>query len=161
MITKHIKDYCCEDISHIENYAQAVADQEQVWDCHHRRETIYTREGLKEIGEYYHRPAAELIFLPHEKHISLHKAGARNHMYGKHHSKAAKEKISTSSKKIFAVKNNNSKQNKKNKLKIEISSSNKTSIFYRKHLSNKNIINNNNKYLISVHHLNHKNDKNY
>ena len=80
-----------------------------------------------------------------------------------------KEKISTSSKKIFAVKNNNSKQNKKNKLKIEISSSNKTSIFYRKHLSNKNnalkdisntntntnnnntenknIINNNNKYL--------------
>ena len=79
-----------------------------------------------------------------------------------------KEKISSSSKKVFNTKNNNLKQNKKNKLKIEISSSNKTSIFYRKHLSNKNnaikdinntninshnytenkrIINNNNKYL--------------
>ena len=45
-----------------------------------------------------------------------------------------KEKMSTSSKKLF----NANKQNKQNKLKIEISSSNKTSVISRKHLSLKN-----------------------
>lgn len=93
MIAKHIQEYCCEDISKIENYDKAMADDEQ-WDCHHRRETIYSRDGLIEIGEYWNRPAAELIFLTHEQHISLHKAGSRNHMYGKHHSQATKDKMS-------------------------------------------------------------------
>ena len=80
----------------------------------------------------------------------------------------SKEKISTSSKKIFNAKNNY--ETKQNKLKIEISTSNKTSVIGRKNLSKKNntlnntnntnstkannynveyknIINNNNKYL--------------
>ena len=30
------KSYCCEDLSLIENYALAVADTTQAWDCHHR-----------------------------------------------------------------------------------------------------------------------------
>ena len=50
-----------------------------------------------------------------------------------------KETISTSSKKIFNV----NRQNKPSKLKIEISSSNKTSIITRKNLSNKNYTINN------------------
>ena len=30
------KKFCCEDPSLIENYALAVADTTQTWDCHHR-----------------------------------------------------------------------------------------------------------------------------
>lgn len=69
MISKrHAKEYCKEDIANIENYDAAVMDKDTFWECHHRRESIYTQKGLKEIGEYYSRPAAELIFLPTTTH---------------------------------------------------------------------------------------------
>ena len=69
----NVKKYCCEDPSLIENYAEAVADTTQMWDCHHRRGTIYSKCGLIEIGEYYDRPAIELIFMQSKEHIALHK----------------------------------------------------------------------------------------
>ena len=31
MISKVVKRYCCEDISLIENYDKAVADNTQIW----------------------------------------------------------------------------------------------------------------------------------
>ena len=49
-----------------------------------------------------------------------------------------KKKENTSSKKIFTIINKDTKQNKPNKLKIEISSSNKTSHINRKNILNKN-----------------------
>ena len=67
--------YCKNDISLIENYDKAIADTTQVWHCHHRRETIYSRSGLIEIGEYYNRPACELIFLTKSEHMRLHNLG--------------------------------------------------------------------------------------
>lgn len=70
-----VKSYCCEDIKAIENYDKAVADDTQTWHCHHRRETIYTQDELKEIGEYYNRPAMELIFLTPTQHVQLHRIG--------------------------------------------------------------------------------------
>ena len=70
-----IKKFCKDDISLIENYDKAIADTTQVWHCHHRRETIYSRSGLKEIGEYYNRPACELIFLTPNEHMKLHNLG--------------------------------------------------------------------------------------
>ena len=70
-----VKAYCSEDISLIENYALAVADTTQIWDCHHRRESIYSAKDLIEIGEYWKRPAAELIFLTKAEHTRLHKKG--------------------------------------------------------------------------------------
>ena len=79
--------YCKDDISLIENYDKAVADMTQTWDCHHRRETIYSRSRLIEIGEYYNRPACELIFLTHSEHLRLH------HL-GKHHSEESRKKMS-------------------------------------------------------------------
>lgn len=98
-----VKRYCSEDISKIENYEAAIADQTQTWDCHHRRETIYTREGLIEIGEYYKRPAMELILLTKAQHRHIH---FKNRQYskesiekmrkaklGKHHSKGSIEKM--------------------------------------------------------------------
>ena len=72
---KNVKSYCKEDISLIENYDKAVSDTTQLWHCHHRRETIFSRKDLIEIGEYYNRPACELIFLTPFEHIRLHQLG--------------------------------------------------------------------------------------
>ena len=72
---KSAKSYCKDDISLIENYDKAVADKSRVWHCHHRRETIFSRKDLIEIGEYYNRPACELIFLTLFEHIQLHQLG--------------------------------------------------------------------------------------
>ena len=79
--------YCCEDLSLIENYELAVNDHTQMWEIHHRRETIYSRKDLKEIDEYYNRPSTELIFLTKYEHLRLHRIG-------KHHSKETKNKLS-------------------------------------------------------------------
>ena len=88
------KKFCKDDISLIENYDQAIADDTQTWDCHHRRETIYSRSGLKEIGEYYNRPACELIFLTPANHRRLHHLGKQSGMKGKHLSAEARKKRS-------------------------------------------------------------------
>ena len=71
------KKYCCDDFSLIQNYELAVNDTTQTWDCHHRRESIYSAKDLIEIGEYWKRPAAELIFLTKAEHNSLHKRGVQ------------------------------------------------------------------------------------
>ena len=72
---KSAKKYCCEDLRLIENYELAINDTTQTWDCHHRRESIYSAKDLIEIGEYWKRPAAELIFLTHSEHRRLHAKG--------------------------------------------------------------------------------------
>ena len=97
--------YCKNDISLIENYDKAVADKTQIWHCHHRRETIFSRKDLIEIGEYYNRPACELIFLTSLDHNRLHKSGENNPMFGKpsvlkgkHHSAETRKKMSESKK---------------------------------------------------------------
>ena len=106
--TRTAKAYCRDDISLIENYDKAVSDTTQMWHCHHRRETIYSRSGLIEIGEYYNRPAEELIFLTPNEHHRLHNLG-KHHLAearkkisesknGKHHSEETRKKISESKK---------------------------------------------------------------
>ena len=81
------KTYCCEDVSHIENYFLAVNDLTNSWHCHHRLEThVYvkgfgyrrrrfkylTSLNLKTGGLYYQRPASELIFIEEHEHHKLH-----------------------------------------------------------------------------------------
>lgn len=70
---KYAKQYCCEDISLIEGYAEAIADS-KLWDCHHRAETDekLTHKELKAQGRYWNRPASELIFLTRAFHTKLH-----------------------------------------------------------------------------------------
>lgn len=107
------RDCCSEDPVLIENYQEAVADSSQTWDIHHRRETdegLSARE-LKKRGEYWHRPACELIFLTPGAHTILHHLGAKhskatrkkmsqaqsgekNPMFGRHHSETTKQKMS-------------------------------------------------------------------
>lgn len=85
------KEFCCEDFSLIENYDKAVADQTQTWHIHHRRESIYSRNDLIAIDEYYNRPAIELIFLTQSAHNKVHKTGV-------HHSEETRKKISEAEK---------------------------------------------------------------
>ena len=97
MINKGIKYFCNEDISLIENYEKAIADQNQTWHCHHRKEITTSRKELIKIGEYYNRPACELIFLTRSEHMALHntlKFKGNKYMLGKHHSQEAKLKMS-------------------------------------------------------------------
>ena len=109
MISKRsAKAFCKDDISLIENYDKAIADKSQVWHCHHRRETIFSRKDLIEIGEYYNRPACELIFLTSLEHYRLHNIGkslsaeTRKKMSeankGKHHSAETRKKLSEANK---------------------------------------------------------------
>ena len=112
MISKlSAKAYCRDDISLIENYDKAVSDTTQLWHCHHRRETIFSRKDLIEIGEYCNRPACELIFLTPTAHNKLHNlgkhlsaetrkkmseshSGEKNQFFGKHFSAEHRHKLS-------------------------------------------------------------------
>ena len=76
---KRAKWYCSEDISLIENYHQAIADQTKKWEIHHRREcdengrTLFTKKQLIEMGLYFNRLASELIFVTRSMHWKLHR----------------------------------------------------------------------------------------
>ena len=64
----------CDNPHEIENYEKAKSDLNNLWVCHHRRETDdgCTSEWLKENDLYFHRPASELIFLTASEHRRLH-----------------------------------------------------------------------------------------
>ena len=73
---RQLAHYCCEDISHIENYELAIKDNLVDWDIHHRLETRgfgYTSEELKMLDLYYNRPASELLFVRCKDHYKIHK----------------------------------------------------------------------------------------
>lgn len=78
------KKYCSEDISLIENYHQAITDEENYWEIHHLREcdqngrTLFTYKQLKEMDLYYNRPASELIFVTRYMHMNLHRENQHN-----------------------------------------------------------------------------------
>lgn len=74
----NVKKLCCEDISNIKNYEEAVNSPE-IYDCHHRMQLIETgavvnstKQDLIDWDIYFNRPADELIFLSHSEHIKLH-----------------------------------------------------------------------------------------
>lgn len=81
---KGAKSYCSEDISLIENYHQAIADEERTWEIHHRREcdengrTLFTKKQLIEMGLYFKRLASELMFVTRSMHKKLHREQMRN-----------------------------------------------------------------------------------
>lgn len=82
MISENVLLFCCEDISKIENYEEAVNDITQTWHCHHRLEThnsdgekrsVYIlKKELLALDMYYHRPADELVFMTCKEHRLLH-----------------------------------------------------------------------------------------
>lgn len=104
----NVKSYCCEDISLIENYKEAI-ESETIYDCHHRLEIqngiVQSAKQLEEQGLYWNRPASELIFLTHSDHIALHtshRTKELNPLYGKQRSIESNKKTSESIKKWWA-----------------------------------------------------------
>lgn len=81
---KCAKSYCSEDIALIENYQEAISDEEKMWDIHHRKEcdengrTLFTKKQLKEMNLYLNRHASELIFVTKSMHMKLHREVCSN-----------------------------------------------------------------------------------
>lgn len=67
-----------KDYTEIENYEKAIADNTQIWECHHRLEIMpFSKKSvsikyLKEQGLYHNQPPSALIFLSKEEHRKLH-----------------------------------------------------------------------------------------
>lgn len=89
---KEIYRYCEGDITQIENFDKAINDRSDLyshsnWVCHHRLETHnldgsirdiqQSRDDLKLLDLYYHRPPSELIFLTRAEHNRVHTQGRR------------------------------------------------------------------------------------
>lgn len=100
---KSAKLFCCEDISLIENYYEAVNDKTQSWELHHRLESELrlSKRELIESGRYYGVEAKYLIFLTKSEHSSLHqklnnnfKCKKKNGMLGRHHTEESRRKMS-------------------------------------------------------------------
>lgn len=113
MISKFNPTYFCNgDITKIENYDKAIADQVQMWEIHHRLETHFsdgtprpinahlTKAELKALNMYYHRPPEEFIFLTKADHRVLHHKGKESANKGQHQTEDAKRRISEKMKKI-------------------------------------------------------------
>lgn len=58
----------CKNYTEIENYAEAMADETEMWTCHHRMEEVFTYQELRRAGWYYNRKASELIFIRQSEH---------------------------------------------------------------------------------------------
>lgn len=84
-------DCFCRTPELIENYDLAIADDTQIWDCHHKNELTYTKQELIELGLYYDCSPDELIFLTREMHNDVHHRGTK-------HSSSTKSKMSKSMK---------------------------------------------------------------
>ena len=102
------KSCYCRQPELIENYSKAIADNSEIWACHHRLET-HNSNGerrlvdilgteLIALGLYYDRPPEELIFLTQSEHMRLHRIGKPGAMKDKHHSDETKRKMSESHK---------------------------------------------------------------
>lgn len=109
---QHLRKICAE-YERVENYEEAVADNENIWIMHHRNGVRISKEELERLGLYYNRPPGEFMFLTKADHNRLHNVNARpetrkklsdankgeNHpFYGKHLSEEIKKKISDSQK---------------------------------------------------------------
>lgn len=103
-----MKQLYCYEISSIENFEKAKADNFKGWDCHHRLETHnsdgerrlvdLSREELIALDMYYGRPASELIFVTRKEHGELHGYLGGGTKKGTKFSEEHKRKISESKK---------------------------------------------------------------
>ena len=66
------KLYCAEDISKIENFDKAEADQTETWCLHHKQGVYMSKDELFEYGWYYKCPADCLIFVTKAQHRQIH-----------------------------------------------------------------------------------------
>lgn len=103
---KYAKMFCCEDISLIENYQEAINDNTQTWHCHHRLETDLglSMQELKDSNKYFGIEAKYLIFLRPYEHLHLHGTSIRQ---------TTRQKLSKSVHKYWDVEENCIRQREK------------------------------------------------
>ena len=96
----HIK-FCPEHYMEIENYELAKADNFKGWICHHRNGEYFPRDWLIKNNMYFNRKDPhEFKFVTISEHAKINHhdgkvlKGEANGMYGKQHSKEAKQKMS-------------------------------------------------------------------
>jgi hypothetical protein len=103
MIAAKAHRYCREDLSLVENYAEALADNTRTWHIHHRDEIrvlpsgMVARRSIQDLidaGRYYNCPANELIFVTPELHNTMHFRGGSSPMKGKHWSPEMRRHLS-------------------------------------------------------------------
>lgn len=101
-VSKELRHYCSEPIENIENYDKAIADDKNMWECHHRLEIQGQFRNSKALlikcGMYWNVPAWQLIFLRRDEHTKLHHQGDVGYWLGKHHSDETRKKMSASRK---------------------------------------------------------------
>ena len=98
-----VKKYCCEDISKIEGYDKAIADNKNIWCCHHKLGLYFDKQWLIDNGLYYEQRAEMLVFMKQGKHQALHqsfKTGTNHPGYGKKASLETRKKLSKARKGI-------------------------------------------------------------
>lgn len=97
MISPGCVNYCKENIALIENYNEAINSDKQ-YDCHHKLEIELhvSAQYLIDNNLYLNRPACELIFLPHDEHVSLHYKHGLIGYKGKKMTNEMKEKLRAS-----------------------------------------------------------------
>lgn len=86
--------YCNGDITLIENYHEAINDNNETWICHHKLEIelqLFSYDLIKK-NLYFNRPPEELMFIKKNDHIKLH-ASKHNSFKNKHHTQETKNKI--------------------------------------------------------------------
>lgn len=117
---KTVMNFCHEDISLIENYKQAINDETQTWDCHHKLEIELnlTKKQLKEKDLYFNRPSSELIFLTHKEHIGLHGKNRQEEINKIIGEKNRGKHISDETRKKISIANTGKKRSKETRKKI-------------------------------------------
>lgn len=90
----------CDNIANVENYEAAKKDDFKGWNCHHRKEELYSQKELKERNEYFDVSPEDLIFLTVAEHKKLESHCKRQSeaMKGKKHSEEHNRKISEANK---------------------------------------------------------------
>ena len=103
MIAKRAYKYCREDLSLVENYAEAMADHTQVWHVHHRDEIrvlpsgMIVRRSIQDLidaDRYYKCPENELIFVTPAMHNTIHFLGCVGNRKGSSPSPETRLKLS-------------------------------------------------------------------
>jgi hypothetical protein len=63
--------YCREPVENITGYKEAISNPGR-YVCHHINELTFTRDELKKMNMYYHRPASELRIMTRSDHQKWH-----------------------------------------------------------------------------------------
>lgn len=100
---RYLKSYC-SDYTQIENYDEAILDEDNIWQCHHKLEAWFTKQELIDMNRYYNVPPRELVLCKNQKEHKSYPHKGTTIMGLKHHglkfSEEALQKMSPKGRKL-------------------------------------------------------------